>query len=73
MKNIKFITTKEAVKVVKSNDRVYLHSVAVTPHLLIYALCERGRNKEFSNVCIRHPVRSIQHPVPSNPPRTPNP
>lgn len=54
MKNIKFITAKEAVKVVKSNDRVHLHSVAVTPHPLIHALCERGRNKEFRNVRIQH-------------------
>jgi acyl-CoA hydrolase len=54
MKNIKFITAKEAVKVVKSNDRVHLHSVAVTPHPLIKALCERGRNKEFRNVRIQH-------------------
>jgi acyl-CoA hydrolase len=54
MKNIKFITAKEAVKVVKSNDRVHMHSVAVTPHPLIQALCERGRNKEFRNVRIQH-------------------
>ena len=54
MKNIKFITAREAVKVVKSNDRVHLHSVAVTPHPLINALCERGRNKEFRNVRIQH-------------------
>lgn len=54
MKNIKFISAQEAVKVVKSNDRIHLHSVAVTPHLLINALCERGRNKEFRNVRIQH-------------------
>jgi acyl-CoA hydrolase len=54
MKNIKFITAREAVKVVKSNDRVHLHSVAVTPHPLINALCERGKNKEFRNVRIQH-------------------
>jgi len=54
MKNIKFITAKEAVKVVKSNDRIHMHSVAVTPHPLIQALCERGRNKEFRNVRIQH-------------------
>lgn len=54
MKNIKFITPNEAVKVVKSNDRVHLHSVAVTPHPLIKALVERGKNKEFRNVRIQH-------------------
>lgn len=54
MKNIKFISPAEAVKVVKSNDRVHLHSVAVTPHPLIKALVERGKNKEFRNVRIQH-------------------
>ncbi len=54
MKNIKFITAREAVKVVKSNDRIHMHSVAVTPHPLIQALCERGKNKEFRNVRIQH-------------------
>ena len=54
MKEIKIITTAEAVKVVKSNYRVHMHSVAVTPHPLINALCERGRNKEFRNVHIQH-------------------
>ncbi|MCL1821784.1 MAG: 4-hydroxybutyrate CoA-transferase [Prolixibacteraceae bacterium] len=54
MKQIKFVTPEEAVKVVKSNDRVHMHSVALTPHLLIDALCERGRNKELQNVKIQH-------------------
>ncbi len=54
MKNIKFLSASEAVKVIKSNDRVHLHSVAVTPHPLINAMCERGRNKEFRNVRIQH-------------------
>lgn len=54
MKSIKFVSADEAVKVIKSNDRVHLHSVAVTPHPLIKAMCERGRNKEFRNVRIQH-------------------
>lgn len=54
MKNIKFINAADAVKVIKSNDRVHLHSVAVTPHPLIEAMCLRGRNKEFRNVRIQH-------------------
>ena len=54
MKNIRFITPEQAVKVIKSNDRVHLHSVALTPHPLIRAMCERGRNKEFRNVRIQH-------------------
>ena len=54
MKNIKFVTAQEAVKVIKSNDRIHMHSVAATPHPLIRAMCDRGRNKEFRNVRIQH-------------------
>jgi len=54
MKNIRFVTAEEAVKVVKSGDRVHMSSVAVTPHTLLKPLVERGRNKEFKNVKIQH-------------------
>ena len=54
MKNIKFVSAEEAVKVVKSGDRVHMSSVAVTPHTLLKPLVERGRNKEFRNVKIQH-------------------
>jgi acyl-CoA hydrolase len=50
----KYVTAEEAVKVIKSGDRVHLSSVAVTPHALIRAMVERGRNKEFENVRIQH-------------------
>ncbi|MBN1117623.1 MAG: acetyl-CoA hydrolase/transferase family protein [Bacteroidales bacterium] len=48
------VSPAEAVKVIKSGDRVHLSSVAVTPHCLIRAMIERGRNKEFQNVTIQH-------------------
>ena len=51
---IKFTSADEAVKVIKTNDRVHLSSVAVTPHHLIKAMVERGKNKEFKNVRIQH-------------------
>ena len=51
---IKFTSAEEAVKVIQSNDRVHLSSVAVTPHHLINAMVERGKNKEFKNVRIQH-------------------
>ncbi len=51
---IKFTSAEEAVKVIKSNDRVHLSSVAVTPQKLIKAMVERGKNKEFKNVRIQH-------------------
>lgn len=50
----KSVSPEEAVKVIKSGDRVHLSSVAVTPHCLINAMVERGRKKEFKNVKIQH-------------------
>ncbi|MBN2166564.1 MAG: acetyl-CoA hydrolase/transferase family protein [Marinilabiliaceae bacterium] len=50
----KAVSAAEAVKVIKSGDRVHMSSVAVTPHHLINALVERGKNKEFKNVKIQH-------------------
>lgn len=52
--NYKSVSPQEAVKVIKSGDRIHLSSVAVTPHCLIRAMVERGRTKEFSNVKIQH-------------------
>lgn len=51
---IKFTSAEEAVKVIKSNDRVHLSSVAVTPHHLIDAMVQRGKNGEFKNVRVQH-------------------
>ena len=52
--NYKTVSPQEAVKVIKSGDRIHLSSVAVTPHYLINAMVERGRKKEFKNVKIQH-------------------
>ncbi len=54
MKQIKYVSPQEAVKVIKSGDRVHLSSVAVTPHTLIKPLVERGRNGELYDVKIQH-------------------
>ena len=54
MKQIKYVTPEEAVKVIKSGDRVHLGSVAVTPHTLINPMVERGRNGELYDVKIQH-------------------
>lgn len=53
-KEMKFVTAAEAVKVIKSNDRIHLSSVASAPQVLINAMCERGKNREFYNVRIHH-------------------
>ncbi len=50
----KSVSAEEAVKVVKSGDRIHFSSVAVTPHKLIKALVNRGRNKEFYDVKLQH-------------------
>ena len=54
MKQIKFISPEEAVKVIKSGDRVHLSSVAVTPHTLIKPMVERGKNGELHDVKVQH-------------------
>ncbi|MGF7139996.1 acetyl-CoA hydrolase/transferase family protein [Roseimarinus sediminis] len=54
MKAINFVSPEEAVKVIKSGDRVHLSGVAVTPHALIKPMVERGRRGEFKNVTIQH-------------------
>ncbi|WP_262502867.1 hypothetical protein [Prolixibacter bellariivorans] len=54
MKSIKYVTAGDAVKVIKSGDRVHLSSVAVTPHKLIRAMVDRGRAGELYDVKIQH-------------------
>jgi acyl-CoA hydrolase len=43
-----YISAQDAVKIVKSGDRIFLHGSAATPHTLIDALAERG--SELKNV-----------------------
>jgi acyl-CoA hydrolase len=50
----KRVTADEAVKIIKSGDRIHLSSVAVTPHALIKAMVKRGRNNEFKNIKVQH-------------------
>lgn len=54
MKQIKYVSPQEAVRVIKSGDRVHLSSVAVTPHTLLRPLIDRGRNGELFDVKIQH-------------------
>ncbi len=54
MKEVKYVSAKEAVSVIKSGDRVHLSAVAVTPLKLIDAMVERGRAGEIKNVTIQH-------------------
>lgn len=49
---MKFISPEEAVKVIRSNDRVFIHSVAAAPQILIDAMV--GRAKELRNIEVVH-------------------
>lgn len=51
---IKTVSFEEAVKVVKSGDRIHVHSVACAPQGLIQALCARGRAGELKNIKLQH-------------------
>ncbi|MDL2251702.1 4-hydroxybutyrate CoA-transferase [Odoribacter sp. OttesenSCG-928-J03] len=51
---IKTVSFDEAVKVVKSGDRIHIHSVACAPQGLIQSLCNRGRAGELKDVKLQH-------------------
>ena len=54
MKQVRYVSAHEAVKVIKSGDRVHLSGVAVTPLKLISAMVERGRAGELYDVKVQH-------------------
>lgn len=39
---MKFVTPEEAVSIIQSNQRIFIHSVAMTPHRLIDAMMKRS-------------------------------
>ena len=50
----KYVTAQEAVKVVKSNDRVYLQAAAAAPTVLANALTERASELKNVEICHLH-------------------
>lgn len=50
----KYVTAEEAVKVVKSGDRVYLQAAAATPSVLTKALTERASELKNVEICHLH-------------------
>lgn len=48
------VTASEAVKVVKSNDKVYIQAAAAAPHVLINALVERHEELRNVEICQLH-------------------
>lgn len=49
---MRFVTAEKAVSVIQSNQRVFIHSVAMTPHRLIDAMT--ARSDELRNVELVH-------------------
>jgi acyl-CoA hydrolase len=47
-----FVTAEQAVKLIKSNDRVFIHSIAAAPRLLVNAMTDRA--SELRNVELVH-------------------
>jgi len=52
MKSLKIVSPQEAVKVVNSNQRVFVQGAAMTPNLLIDTLCDRYN--ELKNIEVMH-------------------
>ncbi len=50
----KSIPAAEAVKIIKSNDKVYVHAASAAPHLLLNALAERHEELRNVEVCHLH-------------------
>jgi acyl-CoA hydrolase len=55
----KYVTAEEAVKVVKSADRVYLQAAAAAPTLLANALTERASELRNVEICHLHMFRLV--------------
>lgn len=50
---MKYVSASEAVQVVKSGDRIYVHAAAATPNILTKAIADRAaelRNVEFCHI-----------------------
>jgi len=50
----KTVSAEEALKVVKSNDKIYLHAAAAVPTVLIKALTERHEELRNVEICQLH-------------------
>jgi acyl-CoA hydrolase len=50
----KYVTAQEAVKIVKSGDRIYLHAAAAAPTILANALTERASELRGVEICHLH-------------------
>lgn len=63
--DMKTVSAQEAVSLVKSNDRVFFQGAAMTPNVLIDALCDRYRDLQDVNIVQIHThgnTRYLQEP-----------
>ena len=67
MKEIRFVSADEAVRVVRSGDHIHLSSVASVPHILIQALCRRADASEVEDLHFHH--FHTEGPAPYSEPR----
>ena len=67
MKEIRFVSADEAVRVVRSGDHIHLSSVASVPHILIQALCRRADAGEVEDLHFHH--FHTEGPAPYSEPR----
>ncbi len=49
-----WMSCEEAVKCIKSEDKVYVHAVAATPGPLLEALCSRAKEDNLKNIKLYH-------------------
>ena len=67
MKEIRYVSADEAVRVVRSGDHIHLSSVASVPHILIQALCRRADAGEVEDLHFHH--FHTEGPAPYSEPR----
>ncbi len=67
MKHIHFVSADDAVKLVKTGDRIHLSSVASVPQILIEALCRRADAGELRDLHFHH--FHTEGPAPYSDPR----
>lgn len=60
----KYVTAQEAVKIVKSGDRIYLQAAAAAPTILANALTERAAELRNVEVCHLHIVGEARYANP---------
>ena len=54
MKNYQAVSAEDAVKIIKSNDKVYIQAAAAAPHVLIRAMVDRHEELRNVEICQLH-------------------